>query len=80
MNTYPTLSDIEIRWQTAGGVCIVVEGETDQDDAWFYNRWFNNRSSQVTFYPQNGWEKVTAAITELRQRNPGNPVYGTTYA
>lgn len=76
MNTYPTLSDIEIRWQTAGGVCVVVEGETDQDDAWFYNRWFSNRSSQVTFYPQNGWEKVTAAIAELRQRNPGIPVYG----
>lgn len=76
MNTYSSLSDIEIRWQTAGGVCIIVEGETDQDDAWFYNRWFNHRPGHVTFYPQNGWEKVTAAVTELRQRNAGNPVYG----
>ena len=69
MNSYPTLSDIEMRWRAAGsGVCVIVEGQTEQDDAWFYNYWFGDRARQVTFFPQNGWEHVVDAVAELRAR------------
>lgn len=64
---YPTLSEIEVKWRASGsGVCIIVEGETELEDAWFYNYWFGNRSREVTFFPQDGWEIVVDAVMTLR--------------
>ena len=77
MSDYPTLSDIEVRWRASGrGVCVIVEGETALEDPWFYNRWFSDRAREVTFFPQDGWEKVVAAVQDLRSRLGSRRVYG----
>ena len=77
MSAYPPLNDIEIKWRASGsGVCVIVEGETEQDDAWFYNTWFGNRAREVTFFPQNGLEKVASAVTVLRTGLGSRRVYG----
>ena len=74
---YPTLSEIEVKWRASGsGVCIIVEGETELEDAWFYNYWFGNRSREVTFFPQDGWERVVDAVTTLRIKLDAKRVYG----
>ncbi|HHW86154.1 MAG TPA: DUF4435 domain-containing protein [Chloroflexi bacterium] len=76
MSRYPSLTDIEIRWRSAGGVCVIVEGETEQDDVWFYNHWFGHLARQVTFFAQDGWGAVVTAVTELRQRYGNDNVFG----
>lgn len=76
MSAYPSVTDIEIRWRSAGGICIIVEGETEQDDVWFYNRWFGHLARQVTFFAQDGWGAVVTAVTELRQRHGNGNVFG----
>ncbi len=74
---YPTLSEIEVKWQASGsGVCIIVEGETELEDAWFYNYWFGNRSREVTFFPQDGWERVVDAVATFRIKLGAKRVYG----
>ena len=77
MSSYPTISDIEMRWRASGrGVCVIVEGQTEQDDAWFYGRWFGDRAREITFFPQNGWQHVIDAVAELRLRLGSKTVYG----
>ncbi len=77
MTTYPTPSDIEVQWRISGsGVCVIVEGETELDDAWFYNRWFASRAREVTFFPQDGWQKVVAAVAALRGTLGDRRVFG----
>lgn len=76
MSRYPSLTDIEIRWRSAGGVCVIVEGETDQDDVWFFNRWFGHLARQVTFFAQNGWGEVVTAVAELRRLHGDDRVFG----
>jgi len=74
---YPTLSEIEVKWRASGsGVCVIVEGETELEDAWFYNYWFGYLSREMTFFPQNGWEKVVDAVTDLRAKLDARRVYG----
>ncbi len=69
MPAYPTLNDIEVRWRTTGsGVCVIVEGETERDDPWFFQRWFGDRARDVTFFPRDGWELVIQSVTDLRAR------------
>ncbi len=77
MMAYPTPDDIELKWRISGtGICIIVEGETELDDAWFYSQWFSDRARQITFFPQDGWEKVAAAVESLRTRLGAKRVYG----
>lgn len=77
MNGIPTLTDIEIEWRKAGsGICIIVEGQTPQDDPWFYNQWFGGQARRFTFFPQDGWEKVVDAVAALRPRIGSKRVYG----
>lgn len=77
MSSYPPISDIEMRWRASGsGVCVIVEGQTEQDDAWFYGRWFGDRAREITFFPQDGWQHVMDAVAELRVRLGGKAVYG----
>jgi hypothetical protein len=74
---YPTLSEIEVKWRASGsGVCVIVEGETELEDAWFYNTWFGDRARQVTFFPQDGWERVITAVASLRNGLGAKKVYG----
>ncbi len=74
---YPTLSEIEIKWRASGsGVCILVEGETELEDAWFYNTWFGDRAQEVTFFPQDGWNRVVSAVRSLRTSLGDKRVYG----
>ncbi len=74
---YPTLSDIEVKWRASGsGVCVIVEGETEQEDPWFYRFWFDNRAREVTFFPQDGWERVVDAVQTLRRSLGAKRVYG----
>ena len=45
------------------GAIVIVEGESSQEDAYFYGRWFGARAREVSFFPQNGWQKVRAAVS-----------------
>lgn len=73
----PTLNEIELAWRKSGsGVCIIVEGETELEDAWFYQQWFDYRAREVSFFPQDGYEQVTLAVEELRPRLGAKSVYG----
>jgi hypothetical protein len=77
MMAYQQPAEIEIEWRKAGkGICIIVEGETAQDDAWYFGEWFNNRAQDFTFIPQNGWQKVLDAVAFLRPRLGEKKVYG----
>jgi hypothetical protein len=77
MMTYLEPTEIEIEWRKTGkGICVIVEGETAQDDAWYFGEWFNNQSQRFTFFPQNGWEQVIAAVTHLRPLLGVKKVYG----
>jgi len=72
----PSLDELEIELSTGSGVAIIVEGNSYEDDPWFYGQWFGDRAREVTFYPQNGWHQVVAAVAALRERSIGVPVYG----
>lgn len=77
MSGYPNLTDIEVEWRKTGsGVCIIVEGETAQDDPWFYGQWFDEEARRFTFFPQDGYEKVGEAVAALRSTLGGKRVYG----
>lgn len=74
---YPSLRDIEVRWRTSGsGVCVIVEGETELDDAWYYHQWFGDRAREITFFAQDGWEAVVDAVATLRATLGSRRVYG----
>jgi hypothetical protein len=72
----PSLDELEIELSTGSGIAIIVEGNSYEDDPWFYGQWFGDRAREVTFYPQNGWHQVVAAMNALRERSIGVPVYG----
>ena len=73
---YLSIDELEVKIRVGKGIAAIVEGESDEDDAWFYGYWFGNLASQITFFPQNGWSKVVSAVQELRHRCPKNPVVG----
>lgn len=58
------------------GTIVVVEGDTAQHDQYFYTRWFGNLATEVSFFAQNGWEKVIVAVADLRQQMPLRKIYG----
>jgi hypothetical protein len=59
------------------GKLVIVEGETEEDDPYFYGRWFGDLARELTFIPQNGHEKVLKAVQDLRARlSPAREVYG----
>lgn len=72
-----SLTDIEAKWRAAGsGVCVIVEGETEQDDPWYYNKWFFALAREVTFFHQDGWLQVVNAVEQLRRSLREKKVYG----
>jgi Protein of unknown function (DUF4435) len=58
------------------GTMVVVEGEHRQDDEWFYGQWFGHLGPRISFFAQNGWEKVVAAVAYLRAELPHRAVFG----
>ena len=76
MPVYPVIDELELEIRTGQGIAIIVEGDSYEEDPWFYGQWFNDRAGQLTFFPQNGWAKVIEAVIELRRRVPNVPVYG----
>jgi hypothetical protein len=77
MAGYPSLTDIEVKWRTSGsGVCLIVEGETNLDDPWFYQQWFGSEARRFTFFAQDGWVKVQEAVAALRITLGSKKVYG----
>jgi len=55
---------------------VMVEGETAQDDAYFYQQWFGDRAREISFLPQNGWHRVETAVRELRTALPKRAIFG----
>jgi hypothetical protein len=76
MNGYPLVDELEVMIRVGRGVAVVVEGQSAEEDPWFYGQWFGDRARLVTFFPQDGWTRVIEAVAELRRRCPDVPVYG----
>lgn len=76
MNRYVSGQALVTKCRTGRGAIVVLEGETEHDDPYFYGRWFGDLARQVSFFPQNGWEKVVVAVKELREAIPDRPVFG----
>lgn len=58
------------------GAVVVVEGEHRQDDEWFYSQWFGHLGPRISFFAQNGWERVVAAVAYLRAELPHHAIFG----
>jgi hypothetical protein len=76
VNAFPSVDELEVELSTGQGVAVIVEGNSYEDDPSFYRHWFGARAREVSFFPQNGWAQLMAAVAELRQRSLGIPVYG----
>ena len=77
MSRYPEGDALLAVCRAGLGKLVIVEGETDYDDPYFYGRWFGDLARELTFIPQNGHEKVLKAVQDLRTRlSPAREVYG----
>lgn len=70
------LDTLLLKVSAGTGAWIVVEGETAQDDPWYYSKWFGDLAREVSFVHQNGFVKVKRAVAHLRQHAPWRPVFG----
>lgn len=73
---YPQGQALVTACSAGQGAIVIVEGETHQEDAYFYGRWFGDRAREVSFFPQDGWQKVIAAVADLRNQLPSRDVFG----
>lgn len=77
MSGYPKDEVLLARCRAGLGKIVIVEGESDDQDPYFYGRWFGGHARELTFLPQNGCEQVVRAVMELRaQFAPMREVYG----
>ncbi len=77
MSRYPEGEALLAACRAGRGKLVIVEGETDYEDPWFYGRWFGDLARELTFRPQNGHEKVVQAVRYLREQlPPTREVYG----
>ena len=76
MMGYPGLDELEVSIRSGRGIAIILEGQSYEEDYWFYGHWFGGLAQKVTFFPQDGWLRVQQAVAGLRQRCPEIPVYG----
>lgn len=76
MSGYPQGDALLDACRAGLGKIVIVEGESPDDDPYFYGRWFGEQALDVSFYPQNGWSKVVQAVAELRAALPARQVYG----
>lgn len=77
MSGYPK-DDILLATCRAGlGKIVIVEGESIDQDPYYYGRWFGDLARELTFIPQNGCELVVRAVAYLREHlAPAREVYG----
>lgn len=76
MSKYLSGPALVAKCRAGRGAIVVLEGEDHHEDPYFYGRWFGDLARQVSFEPQNGWEKVVKAVAELREAIPDRPVFG----
>lgn len=77
MSGYPQGEVLLARCRAGRGKIVIVEGETLDDDPYFYGRWFGDRARDLSFVPQNGCSRVVSAVADLRAKlGPGYEVYG----
>lgn len=77
MSRYPEGEALLAKCRAGLGKLVIVEGETEDEDPWFYGRWFGDLARELIFIPQNGHEKVLKAVQDLRARlSPAREVYG----
>lgn len=76
MPQYPIIDDLEVQLRTGSGIAVLLEGDSYEEDPWFYNEWFGDLAREITFFPQDGWPQVVRAVVELRRRCPDIPIYG----
>lgn len=76
MSKYVSGQALVTKCRAGRGVLVMVEGETEHDDPYVYGRWFGDLAREVSFFPQNGWEKVVVAVNELREAIPDRHVFG----
>lgn len=68
--------DLYVACASGRGVIVMVEGETPQEDQYFYSSWFGGRAREVSFFAQNGWQRVVTAVADLRSRLSNRRVFG----
>ncbi|HKX31826.1 MAG TPA: DUF4435 domain-containing protein [Blastocatellia bacterium] len=76
MSGFPVIDQLAVELGAGRGVAVILEGDSSEDDPWFYGQWFGGLASKVTFYPQDGWTQVVKAVAELRRLCSGVPIYG----
>lgn len=77
MSGYPKGALLLASCRAGLGKIVIVEGESLDQDPYFYGRWFGAPAQQLTFIPQNGCEQVVKAVAELRaQLGPARKIYG----
>lgn len=77
MSRYPQGEALLAACRAGLGKLVIVEGESEDDDPYYFGRWFGDLARELTFIPQNGHEQVTKAVEDLRtQLGPAREVYG----
>ena len=76
MPQYPIIDDLEVQLRAGTGIAVFLEGDSYEEDPWFYNQWFGDLAREIAFFPQDGWLQVVRAVSDLRGRCPGIPIYG----
>ncbi len=66
----------EILQRTGSGIAVIVEGESEKDDPYFYGRWFGGHAKTFTFFAGGNWQGVINSVQKLRQEIPSLPVFG----
>jgi len=62
--------DLLIACRAGRGAIVLVEGERDDEDAFYYGQWFGMLGREISFFPQNGWQRVIAGVEHLRRALP----------
>lgn len=61
MPQYPIIDDLEVELRSGAGIAVFLEGDSYEEDPWFYNEWFGHLALQVTL------SKWTIPIESLSQ-------------
>jgi len=69
VNRHKSLDELSVAFGAGAEVGIICEGDEGGFDQWVYGEWFDPLG-RVTFCPQDGWQLVQKAVTELRRRGP----------
>lgn len=77
MSSYPKDEILLATCRAGLGKIVIVEGESIDQDPYYYGRWFGDLARELTFLPQNGCDQVVKAVAYLREHLPhARTVYG----